>query len=710
MEQGANPSQCTRTRRLSSRRFRKVVPADILLWGVSVCLACTCRPARAQPWLVPGAQNRIRIERDPKAERPADTGQVRLYPHAEEAGKVKIRLFTGSGVPVGYEVLWSAQGDPPKLLFDTSHGESPILAYLGGQTTNVPPRWESSAGVVLETRPYKAEEAGSWKDPRTLWTRPAEVLGRSLVREIHHGIHLHGPTRDFMSYYKGYLTIGAAGEYGFATMSDDASFLLINGHTVAAWPGLHNVHGGRRAQHRGRVRLKRGRQKIEYFNVQDGAEFSVTAAWQPPGKKHFQPIPEAAFVPITRWQVTRFETRPGLPTDIGFTWNMISHAMVDDMALVNVEFNVVAPESKRTFRWTFDDGTQAQGSEVHHCLPRAGIRTVELEMLDGGRRTARCARQIRVHPRWPQRNLWPPPVFQKQKADLMARDLSRTPVHDLAYVVKLAERIEDRALLNVLGVACLKRRKDFTSETADVFYRLGFHFQHAQVRRYDLAEQALRQALALSEEGSSLRQQAGLHLAGFLVHCREQADVGRHLLESLDAAKLSAADARLRRIFEGDALLCLGHAGAARRAYAAVGPPAEADDHEPSLRRRARLETAKDYVGRGEFDAAERLVREIEWESPVTRVDTETGLVMIQAHIGRKEYPFAVAHCRRLLHAAPMDTHRPQVLLKLVESALGLGHREQAQEALDKLLQEHPYSEAAARAKDRWQDGLPLKP
>jgi hypothetical protein len=48
------------------------------------------------------------------------------------------------------------------------------------------------------------------------------------------------------------------------------------------------------------------------------------------------------------------------------------------------------------------------------------------------------------------------------------------------------------------------------------------------------------------------------------------------------------------------------------------------------------------------------------------------------------------------------DPRRSEILYALVESGLALGKQEAAQKALGRLLKEFPYSEAAAKAKDRW--------
>ena len=140
----------------------------------------------------------------------------------------------------------------------------------------------------------------------------------------------------------------------------------------------------------------------------------------------------------------------------------------------------------------------------------------------------------------------------------------------------------------------------------------------------------------------------------------------------------------------------------ARRIYLSVGTIVPRDDRDYQVRRRARLEAARTYLERAEYDQVERVVREIEWETPLARLDTETGLLMIRANIARREYPFAMAHARRLLRATTMHRDRPEVMRLLVEVYRAVGRTAQAAEMYARLQEDFPYSEAAARAADEW--------
>jgi hypothetical protein len=79
---------------------------------------------------------------------------------------------------------------------------------------------------------------------------------------------------------------------------------------------------------------------------------------------------------------------------------------------------------------------------------------------------------------------------------------------------------------------------------------------------------------------------------------------------------------------------------------------------------------------------------------------------MVDANIARGEFAFALNRVLRLLRAARGDD-AAELQCRLVEVYYAVGRPELAGETLTTLLAEHPYSEAAARAKDRW--GRPPK-
>ncbi len=650
---------------------------------------------QAETWHVPGAVYRFKIDLTKGSSWPTSTGYAGLWSNGLNLDKLQIRVHTAAGLAVGQQLLWKSEGAPLKLLFDTSSRQTSYYVYLGESRMAEAPSWQPQAGLILETRKRPDGPVDSWPQVKQLWNRASPILGRSLVSKIYTGIHPHGPTRDFLSYFHGAFRAREEGDYEFSTASDDASFLFIDGKLVAQWPGWHGVHRGRRGRYSGRIRLTKGTHRIEYYNVQNESGFQVVAGWQPPGSKYSKVIPSGAFYPVAHFGVTGVEAKNRRNAAACFGWNIEGHTEAGGRTLVSVRFLAFGNGRGKNCRWLLDDGSAAYGREVHHVFARPGMRNVRLEVQGTS-----LTQKVDVHPLWQQREAWPKHVAKRQARLISSKTFSTAPVEDILYLRRFAEEIKERNWLVKLGRVCLARKGEFGAEHAGMFLQTAFYFQHPDFRDYRSAEACFRTALAMVSDDPALKEKIKLHLSGFLIHCHRRADSGLALLKNIDEQKLSGTERRLKQIFEADAYLTRGEVNVSRRLYIRIGNVVERSDIHYAARRRARLESAKDFLLRKEFKEAERIVREIEWETPLERLNTETGIIMVGIQFGRKEYPFALATALRLLAAAPMDRHRAKILLKLIDIYLVIDEPQPAAEMFRKLQKEHPYSEAAAIAKD----------
>ena len=94
-----------------------------------------------------------------------------------------------------------------------------------------------------------------------------------------------GDTDHFMATYQGPLLVPADGLYEFASNSDDASFVLIDGHEVVAWPGQHDMEIVNRPiantwARRGQMQLTRGMHWVEYNHNQNGGGCLARLGWR----------------------------------------------------------------------------------------------------------------------------------------------------------------------------------------------------------------------------------------------------------------------------------------------------------------------------------------------------------------------------------------------------------------------------------------------
>jgi tetratricopeptide (TPR) repeat protein len=239
----------------------------------------------------------------------------------------------------------------------------------------------------------------------------------------------------------------------------------------------------------------------------------------------------------------------------------------------------------------------------------------------------------------------------------------------------------------------------------EAFYWLGFYYESANVRNYSMAERCWQAASRAGMGGFA--DKARLQLARYQVEVAGKADEALATLAQVAEASLDDPEKRLRKLVTGDALLLQGKAAEARNSYRAAGTLVNPRDRDQESRGRVRLESAKDYIRRGEYELAEDALRQIEWETPLARLSVEAGLTRIKLSLARKEHPRALNRCLQFLEVTIVDTDHADLLYQLAQIYLALGREEPAQSALNRLLKEHPYSEAAALAKDKWGGRVP---
>lgn len=175
------------------------------------------------------------------------------------------------------------------------------------------------------------------------------------------------------------------------------------------------------------------------------------AAWRPPGAKYFQVLAPTNFVPVARFAATEFAPAEPVPGRTYFESRNVEHSLVDDLILVNMEFNVVGTNAAQSYEWVFDDATKATGAKVRHPFPRPGMRQVTLNVLEKGAKVGSLTDTIAVKPQWAQQAAWHDSIYAEESRDLAGREYAATPVADVAALVKFAHRIEDRPLMTRLG-------------------------------------------------------------------------------------------------------------------------------------------------------------------------------------------------------------------------------------------------------------------
>jgi tetratricopeptide (TPR) repeat protein len=700
-------------------------------------LACVCVlalevPAAAQndatnsgsptppAWPVSTAPARFTIAPD-DAKTPAILSQVRLFLPDPAWEGLPIRVFTESGVAVGSDVLWTAPGEPVTLLFDSSSASKSYHVYVA---SNWPPLHltDPHAGVWLETRAGDGRVITTTQDMLDAWSKSTTVEGRALVPSIFEGGNRFGPQTNLFLHLQGWFAIDKPKHLDFAPVSVDSSFVLVDGKEVVKWPGDHDWGYGPQGPPQGGVDVTAGIHVVDYYNAyrqRDGGRPPVLACLSvqngpSPGWAMLTPD-QKFFRPVMNDHITSYElqTAPGpgerVP-QLAFGWDVNDDSPLytdyADLGFVAMQFTAYSPPNG-TATWTFDDGTTQAGAQVTHVFPRPGMRTVQLAIKDGDRVVASISRVVNVHLRWSPIVHQEPNLGDSTEKPIMARDPASFTASDLAGAFAvLGGPFRKTADLAVLAPALAGKIKDTKDADLPFLKDAVVHFVRDDRDRYDVQEQLLRALIDRTSASTApplvaVANQSRLVLAQLLVKFTDQtAEIGK-LADAINPTALDQRGPRSLDILRGDLLLATGDVDGARKKYQVLTGDPQGADARSSIRRTARIGQARAFIDRKDYDAAEDALRDVSWKAPVEKLAPDWALTRLRLYEAENLPQAAFLWAKRLLPVIN-SAGRPELLYHLTDLALAQKDPDLAHKTLDELLKKHPYSEEAAKAKERW--------
>ncbi|MFO7536018.1 MAG: PKD domain-containing protein [Kiritimatiellia bacterium] len=666
------------------------------LWMLLILLLSPSLRADAPPsWAIPSSRLRLRLCRTSDSAWPANAGVATLAAGALDPEKTGFTVTTPQGQPVPSSLLWARKGQPLLLTFDTSSGATSYYAYAIENTT--PPdanAWRPKAGVLLETRTLNQPAFDSRAQFESAWNATTGTFGRSFRADIFDGTHPHGPPEQLLARYEAWFQADQAGDYGFATLSDDASFVAVDGKPVTEWPGIHRADAGRNGEKNGTLRLEPGLHHLRYDLAQGDGLLAAVASWRPPGAKYYRVMQPSNFTALARFSSCAAEAPPAAPT-AHFEWRVDRSARLGPVSLIGVSFRAM-PLAGASYSWTFGDGTRGEGESLEHVFIQPGTRPVRLEVRSPGTPPITLEQPVEVHPLWRQIEECPDSALFPLKAAVQARAMPSLTPAELEAVARFADLLGDRVWLEQTGRECLRRQASFAPDFAPVIFAMAATFRHALFRNYTDAETMfeLARKTAAGPESGALNARIALARAENCLNGRQDASAAKTLLEALREEGLGDSQKRRRNLLLADAHLALGSPDKARAIVRALKPMETGP--LAGVRLQARLITAADLVRRNEWnDAADRL-ESILNDFPEERFKTETGLLLMDAYSGRGEHLPSLALGDRLLQVESLDDARARLLLRLANLRRDMGDPVASARYRERLKAEFPYSEAAA--------------
>jgi predicted negative regulator of RcsB-dependent stress response len=632
-----------------------------------------------------------------------------------------IRVFTDTGVAVGSDVLWSAPGEPVTLLFDSSSHANHYYVYLA---SNWPPLHltDTHAGIWLETRRGDGRVITKLPDMLDAWQKSTAVVGRAIVPSIFEGGNRFGPQTNLFLHFQGWFKADKPEHLDFAPVSVDASFVLVDGKEIVEWPGQHDWNYGPQGPPQGGADVAAGLHVVDYYNAytqRDGGRPPVLACLSVKGGPydnfHMLGTDQKLFLPVPNCHIYSYDlqVQPGSTAEkvppLAFGWDVAGDSPIftdyADLGFVAVQFFCCLP-IHGTPTWTFDDGTTATGQRVMHVFARPGLRTVQFTVKDGDKVTGSVSRPVNVHLRWSPIVHQEPELDGGQANDIMARDPASLTGPDLASAFAVLGAFHRTADVLKLAPLMLPKIKDAKDDDLPFLKTTVMHFVHDDRDHYDLQEQLLR-ALIDRTSGSTapplvaVASQARLLLAQLLVKFTDHTDEVSKLVDAINAPTLTGAEPHSLDILRGDLLLAQGSVDGARAKYKSLTGDPQGADARSSIRRTARIGQARAFIDRKDYDAAEDALREVSWQAPLEKLSPDWALTRLRLYQEENLPQAAYVWAKRLLPVITSEG-RSELLFRMTDLALAQNDPGLAHQSLDELLKKHPYSEEAARAKERW--------
>ncbi len=661
-----------------------------------------------------------------------EVSYAKLFMPGFDARDFEAVVFTTIGQRVPSRLFWTEADEPMEILFDNSYGSTIYFVYLVHKDKYKPTSsvWEPKAGVTLETR-YTGKNYPECKELSGLlkvWNNVAKPVGKSLVDNVHHSFPIHrlvesdsdgtGKKPRLALYrYEGFFRTEEAGQYVFATASNWASHLLVDGNLVISWPGEHNYRAGIKGEKQGKISLEAGVHKLEYLNYSPWGKMFALAAWQRPQEK-LGLMARGDFLPVGRFVATAIGYKDlgkdgGSPRQgqagASFKWQISDDWRLDQekAALIRMRFDALKAQRNvdYSYRWKFDDGTIETGESIEHVFLLPEMRTVTLEVLKNQEVIAEVRQKIHVHILWDKIQLEPGNKQAFEKA-ISESNFNKLPIGDIVNLYAFADGLERQLWRQQAVAALMKGMDELVAESQHQRFclELGQYLRSASVRQY---EQALKLFTLLHEKSAPntlVRQNAMVSQAELLVHCFGKAQEALKILNQFEERKLDKKIVTRFRMAKAEALIALGQVEEAREILQNLRAGSEqADSIKQEVKDVGRLRAARQLADSTDdpeqLDYAMEKIDSVIANNPMELLLPNVNLIKLDVHLARKEYLVAFYLAERLNKLDLGNYHRSQILVRQIKALCGIRAVDQAKVIYETMEQDYPYSPAVAEAK-----------
>ncbi|NQT53535.1 hypothetical protein HQ576_15870, partial [bacterium] len=527
----------------------------------------------------------------------------------------------GEGALLPHRILHAQRNGDTWVAYGGANAKGRVHVYYGGSRSIRAPasNWRPRLSLMLRTMPLPAGAFEGAK-PIVSAAQSSAIHGMGFVDRINLGHNPYGPDDAFASAFTGYLQIKKPGKYHIFTVSDDASFVFLDGKPLCAWPGKHEVDQGRHGKYGRTLELKEGLYRLDYYHAQDTDTSIMALGWTPPwfaGEKKgnttkVELVPKDAFLhtPIARVESPE---RYGDEPLAALRWSQTDQLLSPKRQYTRIAFRSEcrnAPEGGKVL-WSFGDGVTATGTDaIDHVYVGDGPFACAVRVVDKNKKALDEFRTV-VRPETPMENLTyedenPLGDYIRAVAGATCTSVNNDTMKALWALVDITEDVQ------LVRSFCEAMVKQFGLE--GVGWKAGDRLALALTAKEPKRAEALYAKLAPSAPTALDAARCRMERIELVLHRLKDPDRAMAMARAL-RTRGEGVESRLGAVKMGDVHRARGELKEAEALYRAAAKVAygATDRRLVAMRQGGYIETADTYIRDGFLRAARKLL--VQWEA-----------------------------------------------------------------------------------------------
>ncbi len=642
-------------------------------------------------WAVEGAPYRVELSAT-AAPDAADTGwEIRLPDFG--AGRPDMRdvvLLGPDQKEIALDGVWRGAGRSLLMLAESMpDGQAAATLYFGGTSSRRMKSWSAKRSLLLETRKLPAgSKIATFAGWQEAWRKAPVIDGAGFVPMIFHGDNPFGDPGPFLSRYTGRVKTGDGGDMRFYTLSDDVSYVTIDGRSALKWQQKQPPPLDPTKVPVAKVRVSKGYASVEYCHAAAEPPGAMVLGWEKDGK--LGNVPPEAWVHPGKVKVGTIEAKDGAPVPLP---ELVAERYLGYGGewYVRVKGVVANVSDGWQVEWVWQDGHVGSGSEIRRLWMSLEPVRVIVHLRNG------------------------PRVIEGRRVLVIPRDMEAASVNNgaqLASFLELIKAEDPSASGDSARKAGFILAKDFLPSTeaakwADAWLKSAKPEGGAWV---DAMTMAIRET-AKSNPNAALDRLSGLPAPARAAMGRE-ADLLEldlrvfglkdPMVVGLTARLEKSGDpvvSRMAKIRLGDYHLLNGRIEDAARCFAeAISDNKEAGRQAPVIDRSHSL-AIEDLIQHQQPDEAR--VKLVQWERqrPAAKIESDQLYWRARVMFLAGEWNRALQDLETSLSIRPGSPEEIDVLFWQGRALYELGRKEEARKIWNSLMKDYPKHERAEAAK-----------